>query len=89
MTKEMIIERAEKIANANKAEGWHYTVKLNDWAKYGKDRTYITIVETRDNSKHYVSRDYGYYDNVADKYVAGKENLEGTLYTFSGARMED
>ncbi len=88
MTKIELIERLNTIATAiATAPGYHYEVKVRDWENYGKSRTYFSIAETIDNSKHYVVRDYGYYDNKADKYVAGKNNLEGTLYNFSGARL--
>ncbi len=83
MTKQEIINRLNTIADlANVADnGYHYEVIARDWANYGKDRTYFTIVETRDNSKHYVKKDYGFYDNNADEYVAGKANIE---YDFGG-----
>lgn len=88
MTKVEIIERINAIANlANSNDnGYHYEVKINEWVKYGKDRTYFSIVETRDNSKHYVKKDYGYYDNNADEFVAGKASID---YTFSGEKIEE
>ena len=88
MTKKDIIERINAIANlANSYDnGYHYEVKVNEWVKYGKNRTYFSIVETRDNSKHYVKKDYGYYDNNADEFVAGKASIE---YTFSGEKFEE
>lgn len=88
MAKVEIIERINAIANLanNYNNGYHYEVKVNEWVKYGKDRTYFSIVETRDNSTHYVKRDYGYYDNNADEFVAGKASID---YTFSGAKFEE
>ena len=83
MTQQEIITRLNAIADeANSHDnGYHYEVVARDWANYGKDRTYFTIVETRDNSKHYVKKDYGFYDNNADEYVSGKANIE---YDFGG-----
>lgn len=88
MTKKEVIDRIIAIADlANSYDnGYHYEVKINEWVKYGKDRTYFSIVETRDNSKHYVKKDYGYYDNNADEFVAGKASID---YTFSGEKFEE
>ncbi len=88
MTKNEVINRLNAIANeANSHDnGYHYEVITNEWVKYGKDRTYFSIVETRDNSKHYVKKDYGYYDNNADEFVAGKASID---YTFSGEKFEE
>lgn len=82
MTKTEIIERLNLIAvyGNSKDNGYHYEVVTSEWVKYGKNRTYFSIVETRDNSKHYVKKDYGYYDNNADSYV-GKANID---YDFGG-----
>lgn len=86
MTKAELMEKVNAIAaEANSHDnGYHYEVVAKDWENYGKNRTYISIVETRDNSKHYNKKEYGYYDNVACEYVEGKGNLN---YTFSGCRM--
>lgn len=83
MTKIEVITRLNAIADeANSHDnGYHYEVVARDWANYGKNRTYFSIVETRANSKHYVKKDYGFYDNNADEYVAGKANIE---YDFGG-----
>lgn len=83
MTKIEVVTRLNAIADeANSHDnGYHYEVVARDWANYGKNRTYFSIVETRDNSKHYVKKDYGFYDNNADEYVAGKANIE---YDFGG-----
>ena len=32
----------------------NYRVTMTDWANYGKDRTYLKVIETNNNSKHYV-----------------------------------
>lgn len=89
MTKNEVITRLNAIADeANSHDnGYHYEVVIRDWTNYGKDRTYFSIVETRDNSRHYVKKDYGFYDNAADEYITGKANIE---YDFGGNhKMED
>lgn len=89
MTKTEIITRLAAITDyANSHDnGYHYELRISEWVKYGKDRTYFSIIETRDNSKHYVKKDYGFFDNNADEYVAGKGNIN---YDFGGnEKMED
>ena len=88
MTKLEIIERLQLIADiANAPEnGYHYEVIVNDWAKYGKDRTYFKIRETRENSKHFVEKDYGYFDNITETFAPGKSSIE---YRFSGAKLTE
>ena len=85
MTKQEIIERLKKIEATENAHnnGYHYTLVADDWENYGKNRTYFKIAETRDGSKHYVTRDYGYYDNVKSEYVS-KSSLD---YTFNGKKL--
>ena len=62
---------------------YDYEIVESDWIKYGKNRTYFKVVETRKNSKHYAVRDYGYIDNIKNIYIAGKNNAFGQ-YDFSG-----
>lgn len=87
MKKTEIIARLNAIADlANSHDnGYHYEVKISEWVKYGKDRTYFSIIETRDNSKHYVKKDYGFYDNNAEEFVPGRASID---YTFSGEKFE-
>ena len=87
MKKTDIIARLNAIADlANSHDnGYHYEVKISEWVKYGKDRTYFSIIETRDNSKHYVKKDYGFYDNNAEEFVPGRASID---YTFSGEKFE-
>lgn len=90
MTKQNFIDRLNKIAEVSAAEGWTYTVKLNDWENYGKSRTFFSIVETRNNNKHYTEKKYGYYDNKSETYVPDKYgNLSSEiLFDFSGNKIE-
>lgn len=88
MKKELIIRNLEEIVkNSVPANGCEFEIVANDWAKGNNDRTYLSIVEkTTDYSvtKHYVKRDYGYYDNNKNEYVPGKNDAT-KKYTFSGA----
>lgn len=60
-----------------------YAVKENVWEKYGKSRTYLKVVETRNHSKHYAEYDFGYIDNNTNEYHAGKHDAFGR-YTLGG-----
>lgn len=64
---------------------YDYEIVTNDWVKYGKNRTYLAIIETSKNSKHYAKYDCGYVDNNTNTYVAGKTDLN-KRFTLSGAR---
>lgn len=81
------IARLHTILN-NSATYYTYEldVVINDWQNYGKDRTYFSIVEKSktNTSKHYVKKEYGYFDNIENKYVPGKNDLNEN-YTFSGS----
>lgn len=70
--KEQLIEKLSKIASEKEGNGWHYEAVASDWENYGKSRTYFSIIETRDNSKHNVKMKYGYFDNISEEYIAGK-----------------
>lgn len=72
MTREDAIKRLETIIEKSQASGHNYEVKVNDWENYGKSRTYFSIIETRDNSKHYATKKYGYINNDNGEYVAEK-----------------
>lgn len=72
--KEIIIKKLKAVAAEKNSydNGYHYEVSVSNWENYGKSRTYIAIIETRNCSKHYVKSNYGYYDNIADEYVPHK-----------------
>lgn len=84
--KEQLIKRLEMLAGLRDGDGYHCEISVNDWQKYGKDRTYFAVIETRDCSKRYVKYDCGYYDNVSGKYVAGKCDIESG-YDLRGAAL--
>ncbi len=84
MNKEQAVERLELIIEKSKCEGWNYKVKANDWENYGKSRTYLSIVETRDGSKHYKEKKYGFIDNMTEEYFPEKYGDLRNDYTFGG-----
>lgn len=86
MKKEEAIKRLEMIIeNTPASNGYNYTIKANDWENYGKSRIYLSIVETRENSKHYKEKKYGYIDNKTGEYIADKYGDLEENYTFGGA----
>ena len=89
MTKRELIERLEKVNELDQVEGFKRAAVVKNWVVEGKSRTYLALEETRENSKHYVKKDCGYYDNINDVYVAGKVDLSATrAYGLSGAKVE-
>lgn len=79
ITKEILIVKLEEIVAEKNSHnnGYHYEVKISDWANYGKSRTYFSYIETRGNSKHYVIKKFGYWDNQTGMYCPEKYgNLE-------------
>lgn len=65
MKKEEAIKRLEKIVEASKNDVYEYQIKINNWEKKNDvgdvkvSRTYFSIIETRDNSKHYKEKSSG------------------------------
>ena len=88
MNKEQCIEKLNKIAEQAKAGNYNYEVIIKDWVKDDKSRTYFSIVETVANSKHYVKKDYGYFDNVSQSYFGNKYADLNNNFGFSGARLD-
>lgn len=88
MTKQQLIEKLETIIQKSTSDnGYHYEIKINEWNNYGKSRTYFSIVETRDNSKHYATKKYGYFDNITNKYFPEKYGNIENNFTFSGSKF--
>lgn len=85
--KEQLIAKMEKLAEIAKCDGWHYEVVAKEWNNYGKSRCYLSIIETRRNSKHYAKYDFGYYDNKSGAYVAGRRDLKSS-YDLSGTKND-
>lgn len=50
--------------------GWNYKVSANDWAKYGKNRTYVStrIYTNAWNLKREIK--LGYIDNMTGEFIA-------------------
>lgn len=79
MTRQGLINKLNEIVMENNSHdnGYHYEAVVKDWENYGKSRTYFSIIETRDHSKHYVTARYGYIDNQTGVYYpAIYANLE-------------
>ena len=85
INKEEIIEKLNKIVEIGNGHhnGYHYELVIREWTNYGKNRTYFKIIESRDNSRHCKEGDYGYFDNIADKYFPVK-SLD---FDFGGKRI--
>ena len=75
----LLVKMQEGIGN-----GYHYEIVVKDWNNYGKSRTYFSIIETRDNRRHYKKFDYGYFDNQYEKYFPEKYNDLTKNYTLGG-----
>ena len=90
-TKEDYMLRLDVIAEVGEA-GYSTVSSKRDWENYGKSRTYLKIDAYREqDGKYHHSRDYGYYDNVNKKYNPPRNvnNLDGKIFTVSGAYMSD
>lgn len=95
MTREEAIKRLELIVKHSEGGNYHYRIKANDWKKEDpetgeikKHRVYLSIVETRENSKHYKTREYGYLDMLTGEYVAERNDLTRN-FTFGGMTFEE
>lgn len=85
MTKQEIIERLNKVCEQSQNERFNVTVSVRDWENYGKSRTYFKLIETSNTTKHYKDLDFGYFDNKANVYVAGRRDLTAErVYDFGG-----
>ncbi|MCC8047320.1 MAG: hypothetical protein LIP12_17840 [Clostridiales bacterium] len=83
MTKEDAIKRLEVIMEHSKSDLYHHEVKATDWEKYGKNRTYLSIVETKSGTTHYKKFDYGFIDNLTGEYHPGNKDINDN-YTLRG-----
>ena len=85
MLREQAIARLETIIENSANDGtYNYRISANNWEKYGKNRTYLKIVETRNSSKRYAEYDFGYLDNINGEYISGKHDLTKN-YNLSGS----
>lgn len=85
MTREEATKRLETIIE-NSTTAYDYSISTNEWKSYGKERLYLAVYETRENSKHNVKYDFGYIDLLTANYVAGKKDLTQN-FDLSGARF--
>lgn len=95
MTKGEAIKRLEVIVKHSKGGNYNYRIKANDWEKRDpetnevvKARTYLSIAETRENSKHYAEKRYGYIDNLTGEYVVEKNDMMEN-YNFGGNGFDE
>lgn len=84
IVKEQVIETMKDLVEMA-TDVYEYEIVTKEWNNYGKSRCYLSIIETREGSRHCVKYDCGYVDNQTDRYVAGKIDLNKRL-TLSGAR---
>lgn len=84
--KEEIISKVEYIVS-KASDIYNYEIVVRDWANYGKSRTYIKVLETSNSSKHYKCYDFGYIDNIANTYVAGRKDANGR-FNLAGAYLD-
>lgn len=72
--KQQLINKLNEIVDEKNSHdnGYHYKAVVSNWENYGKSRTYFSIIETRDHSKHYAKTEYGYLDNQTDEYIRAK-----------------
>ena len=85
MTREEAIKRLETIIE-NSTTAYNHSISISEWKNYGKERLYLAIYETRENSKHNVKYDFGYIDLLTANYVAGKKDLTQN-FDLSGAKF--
>ena len=83
--KKEILEKIQNIIN-NSLSIYQYTIKENDWIKGNNNRTYIAVIETSDETKHYRKYDFGYIDNMTICYVAGKFDANDN-FTLDGRKF--
>ena len=74
MTREEATKRLETIIE-NSTTAYNFSISTNEWKKCGKERLYLAVYETRENSKHNVKYDFGYIDLLTANYVAGKKGF--------------
>lgn len=92
----------EAIVEASKNDVYEYQIKTNDFERENNglptellvngsrifvSRTYFSIIETRDNSKHYKEKKFGYIDNLSGEYVPNKYGDLTKNYTFGGMKF--
>lgn len=82
------IQSIENIIKHSEAKANVYNLKLtvNNWRNYGKNRTYLAVIETCNGTTHYVKYDFGYIDNAKNTYVPGKWNYN-RRYNLSGDKF--
>lgn len=87
----MVKEAAKKIVNGSKASNGSciYKATAKIWEKDEKKRMYIKIVETTDGTKHYATKNCGYFDMKNGVYVVDNNNEINLFgeYDFNGRKL--
>ena len=89
--KAVVVNMVDKVTTelksliAEASDIYDYRISTSVWEKYGKNRTYVNVIETRKGSRHYATYDFGYIDNADDSYHPGKKDAFGP-YSLSGSR---
>lgn len=74
--KDIIILRLHMAAGvASERCRYDYKVYVKDWERGGKSRTYMSVYETLNGTRHNIKIDCGYFDNVLNEYVSGYHDL--------------
>lgn len=83
--KEECINRMNTIIAASNTV-YNRKIVAKDWENYGKNRTYLSIVETGRGTSHYKKYDFGFIDNNTNEYVAGKWDVRQN-YNLAGSNF--
>lgn len=87
MTRQDAENRLAKII-AESTTAYDYEIVIKEWSNYGKNRLYISIIETRENSKHYAKYDFGFIDMDTNEYHAGKKDITRN-FNLAGDKFEE
>lgn len=87
MTRQDAEKRLNRIIEES-TSAYDYEIVIKEWSNYGKNRLYLSIIETSKNSKHYAKYDFGFIDLDTDEYHAGKKDITRN-FNLAGAKFEE
>lgn len=87
MTRQDAEKRLNRIIEES-TNAYDYEIVIKEWSNYGKNRLYISIIETCKNSKHYAKYDFGFIDMDTNEYHAGKKDITRN-FNLAGAKFEE
>lgn len=77
MTKQEIQKLAQDAIDTDRVFAYDvWELKLHDWKKYGKDRTYVDAVRYTLMGKVSHVIKMGYLDNISGEYVASRREYD-------------